>query len=393
MRRVVIVGASLAAAHAIEALRQEGFQGDITLVGAEPHLPYDRPPLSKAALQYGPDSSELLLRPPQWYVEHAVDLRLGQPARALDPRARRITLEDGTELPYDGLVIATGSQARTLGPAGQATPVNTLRTLDDCLALHERLTPGRHMVVIGGGFIGLEVAATVRRMGLDVSVVEMAPAPLTRVLGDEVGHWFSKYQEANGVRLHCGSVLDGMESSSRGTKVSLLDGVSLSADLVVAGVGARPATDWLEGSGLALSDGVLCDASLRTAAHGVVAAGDIARWYNPLFDEEMRVEQWSNAVEQGRHAATTLLGADGTYASVPYFWSDQFDAKMRFVGRANAAEDVHIERSDDASLVALFGRDGVIRGALCVNAPRQLALYRKAILDRVPWGDVARNGG
>ncbi|MFF7734553.1 FAD-dependent oxidoreductase [Streptomyces sp. NPDC007984] len=393
MRRVVIVGASLAATHAIEALRQEGFQGDITLVGAEPHLPYDRPPLSKAALQYGPDSCELLLRPPQWYIEHAVDLRLGQPATALDPTARRITLEDGTELPYDGLVIATGSQARTLSPGGQAAPVSTLRTLDDCRALHERLTPGRHMVVIGGGFIGLEVAATVRRMGLDVSVVEMAPAPLTRVLGDEVGNWFSKYQKANGVLLHCGSALDGMEPSSLGTKVSLVDGVSLAADLVVAGVGARPSTDWLEGSGLTLSDGVLCDSSLRTAAPGVVAAGDIARWYNPLFDEEMRVEQWSNAVEQGRHAAITLLGADDAYASVPYSWSDQFDAKMRFVGRANAAERVHIEHSDDASLVALFGRDGVIRGALCVNAPRKLAFYRKAILDRTPWRDVVRDGG
>ncbi|WNM35732.1 FAD-dependent oxidoreductase [Streptomyces sp. Li-HN-5-11] len=393
MRRVVIVGASLAATHAIEALRQEGYQGDITLVGAEPHLPYDRPPLSKAALQDGPDTTELLLRPPQWYVEHAVDLRLGQPATALDPGLRRVTLEDGTELPYEGLVIATGSQARSLGPADQGVPVNTLRTLDHCLTLHEQLAPGRHMVVIGGGFIGLEVAATVRRMGLDVSVVEMAPVPLTRVLGDEVGHWFSKYQEGNGVRLHCGSVLDGMEPSSGGTRVRLLDGVSLSADLVVAGVGARPATDWLEGSGLALSDGVLCDSSLRTAAPGVVAAGDIVRWYNPLFDEEMRVEQWSNAVEQGRHAATTLLGTDEPYAPVPYFWSDQFDAKMRFVGRANAADHVHIERSDESSLVALFGRDGVIRGALCVNAPRQLAVYRKAILERIPWGDVVRNDG
>ncbi|MFJ3776286.1 NAD(P)/FAD-dependent oxidoreductase [Streptomyces sp. NPDC090075] len=393
MRQVVIAGASLAATHAIEALRQEGFQGDITLIGAEPHLPYDRPPLSKVALRHGPDTSELLLRAPQWYAEHAVDLRLGQPAAALDTRARHVTLEDGTEVPYDGLIIATGSQPRTLAHTASCAPVYTLRTLDDCQALHDRLVPGRHMVVVGGGFIGLEVASTARQMGLDVSVVEMAPAPLTRVLGDEVGHWFSKYHESNGVRLHCGSVIDGMEPGTRGTKVSLLDNVSLSADLVVAGVGARPATDWLEGSGVPLSDGVLCDAGLRTAAPGVVAAGDIARWYNPLFDEEMRVEQWSNAVEQGRHAAAALLGADDPYASVPYFWSDQFDAKTRFVGRANAAEHVHIERSEDSSLVALFGRDGVIRGALCVNAPRQLAVYRKAILDRIPWGDVVANDG
>lgn len=192
--------------------------------------------------------------------------------------------------------------------------------------------------------------------------------------------------------LHCGTLLDEIVADEGGTKLRLRDGTVLAADVVVAGIGVTPSTDWLAGSGVELSDGVVCDRTLRTSAPGVVAAGDVARWYNPLFDEEMRVEQWSNAVEQGRQAAISLLGGTQAYAPVPYFWSDQFDAKMRFVGRANAAEQVHVARTGDASMVALFGRDGVIRGALCVNAPRQLALYRKAIVDQVAWGDVVSGG-
>jgi NADPH-dependent 2,4-dienoyl-CoA reductase/sulfur reductase-like enzyme len=229
-------------------------------------------------------------------------------------------------------------------------------------------------------------------MGLDVSVIEMAPAPLTRVLGDEVGEWFKEYQAVNGVDLYCGTVLDQVEAGAGGTKLRLRDGTVLAADLVVAGIGVTPATDWLEGSGVRLADGVVCDESLRASVPGVVAAGDVARWYNMLFDETMRIEQWSNAVEQGRHAALALLGETDVFASVPYFWSDQFDAKIRFVGRANAAEEVRVTRIGDTSMVALFGRDGVLRGALCVNAPRQLARYRKAIQDQVPWGDVAAAG-
>lgn len=388
MRRVVVAGASLAAVHAIETLRGQGYAGDLVLIGAEPHLPYDRPPLSKEALQHGPDLDRVLLREPEWYTEHGVELRLGTPARALDPDARLVELAGGDAVEYDGLVIATGSAPRSLGPPGEVGPVHVLRTVDDAVTLREQLIPGRHVVVVGAGFIGLEVAATAREMGVDVSVVEVAPVPLTRVLGDEVGSWFRRYQEAHGVQLYCGTVLDGIEPGPAGSKVRLRDGTVLSADVVVAGVGVTPATGWLEGSGLRLADGVVCDKSLRASAPGIVAAGDVARWYNPLFDEEMRIEQWTNAVEQGRRAALTLLGADEAHAPVPYFWSDQFEAKMRFVGRANAADRVHVETMGDTSMVALFGRDGVLRGALCVNAARRLALYGKAISDQVRWEDV-----
>ncbi len=388
MDRVVIVGASLAAVHAIESLREHGFQGQVVLAGADRQLPYDRPPLSKEALRHGVEIDKILLRAPEWYADLDVELRLGRTARQLDAGSRQVLLDDGTALPYDGLVIATGSTPRTLSGYPGTGHVHVLRTVEDSVELHRRLCQARSVVVVGAGFIGLEVAATASEMGLEVSVVEVAPVPLTRVLGDEVGRWFRQYQEEHGVTFYCGGMLDRIEPGEHGSTVQLRDGTRLRTDVVVAGVGARPATDWLAGSGVDVADGVLCDQSLRTSVPGVVAAGDVARWYNALFDEQMRIEQWSNAVEQGRHAATTLLGGDDAYAPVPYFWSDQFDAKMRFVGRANAAGDVHFVRTGDASLVALFGRDGVLRGALSVNGARRLVTYRKAILDQVPWQDV-----
>lgn len=391
MDRVVVVGASLAAVHAVEALREHGYPGEITLVGAEESLPYDRPPLSKEALREGVEPAKLLLRDPSWYDDQGVTLRLGRAAVGLEPTRGEVVVAGGERVPYDGLLLATGSRARTVSCGGAAVerPVRSLRSLADAVALRDELLSARSLVVIGGGFIGLEVAATAREMGLEVTVVELAPVPLSRVLGDEVGHWFRHYHAAHGIDVRCGVAVDEIEHSPGSSKVRLRDGTVLSADLVVAGVGAQPATDWLAGSGLDVGDGVRCDESLQTTVPGIVAAGDVASWYNPLFDESMRVEQWNNAVVQGRHAAGTLLGARDSCAVVPYFWSDQFEAKMRFVGRSNAASDVRVVESSDRRLVALFGRDDKIRGALCVNAPRQLALYRKAIEDQVAWADVA----
>lgn len=389
MNRIVVVGASLAAVHAVEGLRTHGYQGEITLVGAETHLPYDRPPLSKDALREGPELDRLLLREPGWYGDQGVELCLGRAAVGLDARERHLYLEGGRELPYDGLVIATGCTPRSLGSRDEVGPVHVVRSLTDAVALHEQLVPGRHLVVIGAGFIGLEVAATARQMGLDVSVVETASVPLTRVLGDQAGGWFRDLHRANGVDLYLGSAVDQMEVTVGGTKIGLAGGPILAADVVVAGIGVVPTTSWLDGSGVELSDGVVCDQSLRTSLPGVVAAGDIARWHHPLFDRTMRVEQWRNAAEQGGRAALSLLGESEAFAALPYFWSDQFDAKARFVGVASGAQQIQVRQTGDTSMVALFGRDDVIRGALCINAPRLLVRYQKAIFDQVPWGDVA----
>ncbi|MGO1510023.1 MAG: NAD(P)/FAD-dependent oxidoreductase [Actinomycetaceae bacterium] len=388
MRRVVVVGGSLAAVHASEALRQEGFQGEITMVSAEEHLPYDRPPLSKEALSTGVDVEKLYLRSPEWYSDNAVSTRLGNAAVGLDINRRTVQLADGTALPYDGVVLATGSRARRLPVVAGIPDAHVVRDVEDARLLRERLVPGQHLVLVGAGFIGLEIAATAKQLGLDVTVVEVGRAPLARALGDEVGQWFREMHARNGVEVVCTCSVERFEATGRGVRAELSTGGVLNADVVVAGIGAAPATGWLEGSGLGLANGVLCGSDLSTEAPGVVAAGDIARWYNPVFDEEMRVEHWTNAVEQGRHAAHTLLGAGEAYNAVPYFWSDQFGAKLRFVGRGTAATDVVVEEATDTRLTALYGRDGLVRGAVCVNMPRQLVKYRGAIRDQAPWADV-----
>jgi NADPH-dependent 2,4-dienoyl-CoA reductase/sulfur reductase-like enzyme len=226
-------------------------------------------------------------------------------------------------------------------------------------------------------------------MGLDVSVVELATAPLTRVLGEEAGGWFRDYHSERGVTLYCGVSVVSASADDRGTTLKLSDGTVLIADLVVAGIGVAPATGWLEGSGLTLSDGIACDPALRTSAPGVVAAGDIVRWRHQLFDETIRVEQWLNAVEQGAHAARTLLGEAEPFTHVPYFWSDQFDAMVRFVGRGTATDCTEIKRVSDRGMVALFGRNRVLEGALCINAPRHLAKCKVAIQKRHPWAERA----
>jgi len=387
VRNIAVVGASLAAVHAIEGLRERGYEHDITLVGAEPHLPYTRPPLSKESLVGTRDYESLSLHPQEWYDEHGVRLLLGSPVTGLDTRAKEVVTGSGTTLAYDGLVIATGSAARTLKLPGSSSPVTTLRTLDDSRRLGSELNAGQHLVIIGAGFVGLEVAATARQLGLEVTVVEVERAPLARVFGETVGSWFRGLHERNAVRIRCGSHLESVETTADGTTLQFRDGECVRADHVIAGVGACPSVEWLAGSGVEVANGVVCHPDLRTSVPDVVAAGDVARWRNPLFDEDMRVEHWTNAVEQGRHAAGTLLGDRTPFEAVPYFWTDQFDAKARFVGRAHPDDDVVIERADDTSLVALYGRAGELRGAICVGSPRLLARYREAIAQRAAWED------
>lgn len=384
--RIVVVGASLAAVHAIDALRSHDFAGEIVLVGAEPYLPYDRPPLSKEGLRQPPEPE--LLRPPEWYEDSGVSLMLGRTAGRLDVAERIVRLTDGAELRYDGLVVATGSRVRTLGYGDEH--IRYLRTVDDGARLHRHLSGNEHVAVLGGGFIGLEVAATLTEMGSAVTVVEVAPVPLTRVLGDQVGEWFQRLHARYGVDVRCGRPALGVSTEGSGFSVALGGGEAVYADVVVGALGAEPVTDWLHGSGFDLADGVRCDRALRTGPPGVVAAGDVARWYNPLFDEEMRIEQWVNAVEQGRHAALTLLGGNEAYAPVPYLWSDQFDAKMRFVGRTNGAAQVRVEEMTDDSLRVVFGRSDTCVGALCVNATRHLPGYRAAIAAGEDYESVVR---
>lgn len=397
MQQVVIVGASLAGLRVAETLRQAGFDGEIRLVGSEPHLPYDRPPLSKQVLAGEWEPDRIGLRPAEMYDELGLDLLLGRTAQSLDLSARRVLLDDGEPLPFDGLVIATGAVARTLPGTPPLAGIHVLRTVEDCLAIRADLDAGpRRVVVVGAGFIGSEVAATARRRGLEVTILEALPVPLGRALGEEMGRVCGALHRDEGVDLRLGVGVEGFEGVERVEAVRLADGSRVEADVVVVGIGVRPATDWLEGSGLTLRDGVVCDErSAALGAPGVFAAGDVARWPNPLFGEEMRVEHWTNAVEQGDAAARNLLawarGEPGEpYAPVPYFWSDQYDTKIQFVGRARPDDRVEVVKGavDDRKFVAIYGRDGRIVGCLGFSMPRWVMQYRRLIAERATWDEA-----
>jgi NADPH-dependent 2,4-dienoyl-CoA reductase/sulfur reductase-like enzyme len=391
--RIVVVGASLAGLSALETLRQDGFEGELIAVGAEPVLPYDRPPLSKQVLQgtWEPEKTELRDQPQ--YDVLGVTWHLGRRATGLDPAARTVTLDDGEPLAYDGLVIATGATPRWLPGSAGLEGVYVLRTLEECLALRAEFERASRVCVVGAGFIGAEVAASARQRGLDVTVLEALPAPLARAFPAEMGAACAALHLDHGVDLRCGVTVDGFEGDGRVTGVRLGDGTVVEADVVVVGVGVVPETGWLESSGLALDNGVVCDSTCATGAPGVVAAGDIARWPNNLFGETMRVEHWSNAVEQGAAAAKRLLAGPGEavdFSPVPYFWSDQYDAKIQFLGRCCPTDDVRIVNGsvDERRFVALFGRAGRLVGALAFSRPRLLMAYRKLLAAKTSFEDA-----
>ena len=393
LERVVIVGASLAGLRAAETLRQQEFAGNVTVVSDETETPYDRPPLSKKVLSGEWEPDRIRLRKPEIIESLAVDWVLGDRAVSADPSERFVTLQSGRRLDYDGLIIATGGVVRRLPGQPDWQGVHTLRTLDDSLRLRAELEPGRRVIVIGAGFIGLEVAATARTRGCEVTVLEGAPAPLIRGLGAEMGRLVARIHEQNGVNVRCGVGVDGFVEAEPGVVggVRLSGGEIVGADVVVVGVGVAPATAWLESSGLELRDGVVCDETLR-AAPRVYAAGDVARWPNRLLGREVRVEHWTNASEQGAMAARNLLaesrGEAGTaYESVPFFWSDQYTSRIQFLGRAEGDETVEIVAGspDENSFVALYHQGDEFRAVLGVSRPKQTMPFGKLLNERATW--------
>jgi NADPH-dependent 2,4-dienoyl-CoA reductase/sulfur reductase-like enzyme len=394
VRSVAIVGMSLAGLRCAETLRRAGFDGRIDAIGAEEHLPYDRPPLSKELLAGKWEPDEIVLRK-QGVDDLELEWRLGRRAVALDLATRRVELDDGDSVSFDGLVIATGSEPRRLPPAmgSGLDGVFVLRTLDDALAIRGRLDAHPRVVVIGAGFIGAEAAATCRGRGLDVTVLEALPQPMVRGLGNEIGAVCAALHRDHGVDLRLGVSVEALEGDGRVERVRLADGSVIDADLVVVGIGVTPATGWLEGSGLPIADGVVCDETVL-AAPGVVVAGDAARWPNPLFDgESMRLEHWTNATEQGVAAAERLLAGDGVaqpFAPVPFVWSDQYDVKIQSVGRFNADDELHVAHGtlEERRFVALFGRRGRLVGALGFGRPRQVMQYRRMISERRSFAEA-----
>ena len=381
---VSIVGASLAGYWAAETLRRDGFEGRISLIGDEPHAPYDRPPLSKKFLAGDLDDDRLPLTTAEKLADLDLEMRLGCRATGLDVATRTLEV-DGVAEPYDGLLIATGARCRNLpGTAGLAG-VHTLRTRDDAEAIRDALANGaRRVVVVGAGFIGAEVASTAIGRGAEVTMVEALEAPFGRVLGVEMGAVMADVHRRHGVDLRTGVGVDEVLGDDRLAGVRLADGATLEADLLVVGIGVVPNTDWLEGSGLTLDDGVVCDETCL-AAPDVVAAGDVARWANPRYGEVMRVEHWDNAVQQGVHAARRLLQSDEEatpYAPVPWFWTDQYDRKVQLAGRPHTDDEVRVVAGSTAEhrFAAFYGRDGRFTAALGMNRPRQV-MQSKGLLD------------
>jgi len=396
---VVVAGASLAGVQAAQVLRREGFDGRLVMVGDEPHQPYDRPPLSKEYLTAeAADEERIKLRATADPDALAIDWRLGRRAVGLDTSSSTITLDDGEDIDWDGLVIATGARPRRLPgqdatSGGSANGPLELRTLDDARRLRAVIDGGAtSLVVCGAGFIGAEVAASARQRGLDVTLIDAAPIPMDRVLDNDAGQAVADLHRANGVDVRLGVKVNGFadvdaENDRGATIVRLDDGSEIVADAVVVGIGVVPNTDWLDGTSLTIDDGVVTDAT-TLAGPGIVAAGDVARWPNARFDDRlMRVEQWDNAIDMGAHAARRLLvelnGGDAApFAPVPWFWSDQYDRKIQLAGLVGPTAEVVQGTIAEGRFVQIYGdADGRCCGALCWNRPRQAIQARQLIAE------------
>jgi 3-phenylpropionate/trans-cinnamate dioxygenase ferredoxin reductase component len=329
---IVIVGGGLAAGKALEALRDGGFDGRVVLVAQEQHLPYERPPLSKGYLLGDQDLDSAFVHPATWYDDHDIELRLGRPATAVDVDSHTVAVA-GEDLDYDRLLIATGATVRRLPAADESdAPVSYLRTIEDSNRIKASLLPGRRVTVVGGGWIGLEVAAAARTSGCDVTVVEALETPLLRVLGPEVARVFADLHRSHGVDLRTNVSVSSVESHAGAAVVHLDDGSSAEADLVVVGIGVVPNARLAESAGLTTDNGIVVDEWLRTSHPDVFAAGDVANAYHPRLGRRLRVEHWDNAIEQGLTAARNMVGAEQPYERLPYFFTDQYDLGMEYVG-------------------------------------------------------------
>lgn len=379
--RVIVVGASAAGLAAAETLRGEGHTGTITLIGDEPTAPYDRPPLSKEILSgWSPD--RLPLRAPADLDVLDLDARYGCEATGVNISESTVLLADGTEVPYDGLIVATGVRPRVL----PGTPAHVLRTLDDALALKDRLGPGRTLAVVGAGFLGAEAASVAADLGTRVTLLEPAPVPLAHAVGEDVGRVLAQVHLDHGVDLRTGTGVSEVVPGG----VRLDDGSVVEADTVLVAVGSRPNTEWLTGSGLTLDDGLVCD-EFCAAAPGVYGAGDVARWHNPLFGTSMRIEHRTNATEQGVAAARNLLGAQRPFAPVPYFWSDQYDLKIRAYGHLRGHDEMRIAEGslEERKFTAVYRTADRLTGVLSVGmSPKGVLAWRRSIALRARWQDA-----
>ncbi|MFF7638321.1 NAD(P)/FAD-dependent oxidoreductase [Kitasatospora sp. NPDC008050] len=395
LREVAVVGAGAAGLHAAEALRRAGYDGRLTLIGAEPEAPYDRPPLSKHLLGGAWQPDRLALRGPEALGELDLDLRLGVRAERLDRRERTVHLADGGRVRGDAVILATGVRARRLpGATEPLAGAHVLRTLADALALREELKPGVRLLVVGGGLLGAEAAATAVGLGAEVSWLVSSATPLAGVLGTETAALLTGLHREHGVRIRRGVAEEVTRQRDRATGVRLADGSELAADVVLMAIGSEPETGWLADSGVPLEDGVACDAYCA-AGPGVWAAGDAAAWPEPGTGRRRRVEQRTNATEQAATAAHNLLaGQEGDrrpYEPVPYLWTDQYDLRVQAYGRPGGADRFEVVDGSLAErrFAAACVRDGVVRGAVGIGAARALRAVRAQVAAGSPWPPAA----
>ncbi len=382
----VIVGASLTGGGAAAALRQEGFDGRVILIGAEPQLPYERPPLSKDYLRGESSFEQALVQPPGFYGENGIETRFGVRATRVDAAEKVVKLDGGEGVAYDKLLIATGGRNRRFSiPGLDLEGIHDLRTVADCERIRTQIAPGRKAVVVGMGFIGSEVAASLRQSGVDVVVVERNKVPLRRVLGEEVGRVIEGVHRDHGATLIFDDTVAAFEGADRVERVTTQGGRRIECDFAVVGLGIEPVTELLAGTGAEIDNGIMVDEYCRTGVEGIYAAGDVANHYHPVFERRIRVEHWQNALNQGPAAARSMLGKDEPYDEVPWFWSDQYDFNLQYAGFHTEWDEFVVRGSmEERNFVAFYRKDGRVLAAVAANQGRDLRRSMRLIKAQRP---------
>jgi 3-phenylpropionate/trans-cinnamate dioxygenase ferredoxin reductase subunit len=366
-RRVVIVGANLTGGTAAAALREEGFDGEVILIGEELHPPYERPPLSKEYLRGEQPFEKGLLRPDGWFQDESIETRFGVRAEQVDPQQRVIILEGGDQVPYDALLLATGGRPRTL-PGPPRDRILYLRTIEDAQRIRSHLKTGSRLVIVGAGFIGAEVAASARMLGLEVTVLERHEAPLVRAIGPDIGRIYAEIHCEHGVDLRTGEGVERVEETADGVVVRTTSGAVIEGDVVVVGVGIEPNVELAQAASLEVDNGIVVDEYCRTSVGGIFAAGDVANHFHPVFGRRIRVEHYDNALKQGAAAVRNMLGREEVFDDPHWFWSDQYEHNLQYGGFAHEWDEIVVRGSlEDRDFVAFYLKEGVILAALGLN--------------------------
>jgi 3-phenylpropionate/trans-cinnamate dioxygenase ferredoxin reductase subunit len=379
--RVVIIGAGHAAGQAAASLRQKGYAGEIVMLGDEPYVPYQRPPLSKKYLAGELETERLYFKPEKFYPEHDIDVRLNTRVASFDRADHTVTLENGESLQYSKLLLTTGSRVRELPiPGNELNGVHYLRSIGDVKAMQANFKPGKKMVIVGGGYIGLEVAAVAVKRGLDVTVLETESRVMNRVVANEISQFFQTMHREEGVKLELGRRVKAIIGTECVAAVTCADGFEVAADICVIGIGILPNIELAEDAGIKCSNGIVVDEFCQTSDPDVLAAGDCTRHPNPILGRHLRLESVQNAIEQGKTAAASICGEPKAYAQVPWFWSDQYDVKLQIVGMSDAYEQF-VLRGDPGkrSFAGFYLQEGKLVAVDAVNSPREFMLGKKLV--------------